>query len=207
MGELFVICSCIDHCNMVRGPDYVEGTPCIHGASVVVAMSRLAVAQMGQVGDQSAPDAWTTVGPSLRSLRAAALRKRSEAEKAKGGTSAPELGTTIGPSRPKTRAAASKSRSQSVSRARSGNEHLPYACGRCGFESKVELTECEGKCGRSCCGRCTAEQLARKARLCFCAAAADQPCPSARRRCPLETLRTWALPKAEFQCCGTNCNT
>ena len=78
----------------------------------------------------------------------------------------------------KSRAAALRPRSvgraRSPSRARS-NKPLPYACGRCGLASRVELTECEGSCGRSCCGRCTAEQISSNGAiefLCLCCRAA-----------------------------------
>ena len=89
---------------------------------------------------------------------------------------------TVGP-RGRVRAP-SNNRSQFMSRARS-DRPLPFACGRCGFESKVELTECEGNCGRSCCGRCTAEQLSAQGKielLCLCCRAAlslGQAAPSA----------------------------
>ena len=46
-----------------------------------------------------------------------------------------------------------------MSRARDKDELLPCSCGLCGIESRVKLTACEGACGKSCCGRCTAEQL------------------------------------------------
>ncbi len=196
MCELFVSCSCMDHCNMIKEPGYVVGTPCLHGASVAVALSRLASTQLSPAGcDPHAPDAWTTISPSLRSQRATASKNNNaqNARKAEEATAVPELGKRTGPSRAKSRASASNSRSISLSRARKQDERLPYSCGRCGFESRVELTECEGECGKRCCGRCTAEQLSAEGTIallcvsCRSAMTLSQAAPSAKSYTDMET--------------------
>ena len=173
MSDFYIACSCGDHADMIVVPGYKVGTPCIHGAAVVVALNRIASAIRDEAGpDPDAPDAWT-IGSTLKDLRSSAVQQKAafaiqaqEVEKL-AAASEPEKDRTVddaaaGPlrsSRAKSRASASTSRSLSLSRARRKDEDLPYSCGLCGIESRVKLTACEGACGKNCCGRCTAEQL------------------------------------------------
>ena len=76
-NELFISCTCADHCYAIRGPDYEGNKPCLHGAAVVVALSQMALALPREEVPRKRQ-------PSAKSRAAAAMRSGSEVRVLRG---------------------------------------------------------------------------------------------------------------------------